>query len=76
MLAYRLAVGVTAAGSLSGWTVLPTLLVVTVGSIVLGLVLARLTLFVTARIRDVATTVVFQFCGTFFVWILAERLHP
>ncbi len=75
LLVYRLAVGATAAGFLSGWSVLPTLLVVTLGSIVLGLVLARLTLLVTARIRDVATAVVFQFCGTFLVWIIAERLH-
>ncbi len=28
-----------------------------------------------ARISDVATAVVFQFCGTFAVWLLAERLH-
>jgi CPA1 family monovalent cation:H+ antiporter len=75
LLIYRLAVAATVAGSLSGWSVLPTLLVVTVGSVVLGLVLSRLTLAVTARIRDVATAVVFQFCGTFFVWILAEQLH-
>ncbi len=54
---------------------LPTLLVVTVGSVVLGLVLARVTLAVNARIRDVATAVVVQFCGTFGVWILAEQLH-
>ena len=75
LLIYRLAVGAMAAGFLSGWTVLPTLLVVTVGSVVLGLALSRLTLMVNARIRDVATAVVFQFCGTFFVWILAEKLH-
>ena len=75
LLVYRLAVGATATGFLSGWSVLPTLLVVTLGSVVLGLVLARVTILVNARIRDVATAVVFQFCGTFLVWILAERLH-
>lgn len=75
LLVYRLAVGATAAGLLSGWSVLPTLLVVTLGSVVLGLVLARVTLAVNARIRDVATAVVVQFCGTFGVWMLAERLH-
>ena len=75
LLIYRIAVGATIAGSFSGWSVLPMLLIVTVGSVVLALVLARLTLFVSARIRDVATAVVFQFCGTFFVWILAEQLH-
>ena len=75
LLVYRLAVGATVAGAFSGWGVVPTLLVVTVGSVVLALVLARLTLVVNARIRDVSTAVVFQFCTTFGVWILAERLH-
>jgi monovalent cation/hydrogen antiporter len=75
LLTYRLAVGVAVGGLLSPWSVLPTLLVVTVGSIVLALVLARLTLAVMARIGDVATAVVVQFCGTFGVWILAEQLH-
>ena len=75
LLVYRLAVGVTATGFLSGWSVVPTLLIVTVGSVVLGLVLARLTISVNSRISDVATAVVFQFCGTFLVWILAEQLH-
>src|SRR5215208_889724 len=75
LLVYRLAVGATAAGFLSGWSVLPTLLVVTAGSVALALVLARLTLAVTARISDVSTAVVVQFCTTFGVWILAERLH-
>ena len=28
-----------------------------------------------ARIHDVATAVVFQFCGTFAVWMLAEQLR-
>jgi NhaP-type Na+/H+ or K+/H+ antiporter len=55
--------------------VVPTLLVVTLGSVVLGLVLVRPTLAVSARIHDVATAVVFQFCGTFAVWMLAERLR-
>jgi Na+/H+ antiporter len=75
LLVYRLAVGATVTGFLSGWSVLPTLLVVTVGSVVLGLVLSRLSLWVNARISDVATAVVVQFCSTFFVWILAEQLH-
>jgi monovalent cation/hydrogen antiporter len=75
LLIYRLAVGAMASGTLAGWTIVPMLLVVTVGSVVLGLVLSRLTLMATARIRDVATAAVFQFCGTFLVWILAEQLH-
>ncbi|HEX8721806.1 MAG TPA: sodium:proton antiporter [Pyrinomonadaceae bacterium] len=75
LLVYRLAVGATLTGFLSGWSVIPTLLVVTVGSVVLALVLARLTLAVNARISDVSTAVVVQFCTTFGVWVLAERLH-
>jgi monovalent cation/hydrogen antiporter len=55
--------------------VLPTLLVVTVGSVVLGLVLSRLSLAVNEHISDVATAVVFQFCGAFGAWLLAEQLH-
>jgi CPA1 family monovalent cation:H+ antiporter len=75
LLVYRLAVGATMTGLLSGWSVLPTLLVVTLGSAVLGLVLSRLTVVVNRRIDDMSTAVVFQFCTTFLVWILAERLH-
>ncbi len=75
LLVYRLAVGATLTGFLSGWTVLPTLLLVTVGSVVLALVLSRLILAVNARIQDVATAVIVQFCTTFGVWILAEQLH-
>jgi Na+/H+ antiporter len=75
LLIYRLAVGAAAAGAISGRGILPTLLVVTVGSIVLGRVLARGTMWLTPRIQDVATSVIVQFLGTFGVWIVAERLH-
>ena len=75
LLVYRLAVAAVAVGFLPMSSVLPTLLVVTVGSVVLGLVLARLSLFATARIQDVSTAVVTQFCTTFGIWILAERLQ-
>jgi monovalent cation/hydrogen antiporter len=75
LLVYRLAVGATLTGVLSGWSVVPVLLFVTAGSVLLGLVLARLVLAVNSRIRDVATAVVVQFCTTFGVWMLAERLH-
>ena len=75
LLVYRLAVGATVAGFLSGWSVVPTLLIVTLGSVALAVVLAHISLAVNSRITDVATAVVFQFCGAFFVWILAEQLH-
>ena len=75
LIVYRLAVGATVTGFLSGWSVLPTLLVVTLGSVLLGAVVSPLTLRINERIKDVSTAVIFQFCTTFGVWILAERLH-
>lgn len=75
LLIYRLAIGAAVTGVLSGWRVVPLLVFVTAGSIILGVVLARVTLFTMARIDDVATAVIFQFCGTFGVWLIAERLH-
>lgn len=75
LLIYRFAVGATATGFISGWSFAGMLVGVTAGSVVLGLVLSRVMLIVTARVQDVATGVVLQFCGTFAVWILAERLH-
>ncbi len=75
LLIYRLAVGAALAGALSPASVIPLLLVVTVGSVVLGFVLSRVIVPLTARIHDVAIAVVVQFCGTFAVWMLAERLH-
>lgn len=75
LLVYRLAVGATAVGFISGWKVVPMLLLVTGGSFVLGVVLARVILAVNSRVHDIPTAVIMQFCGTFGVWMLAERLH-
>jgi CPA1 family monovalent cation:H+ antiporter len=75
LLVYRLAVGATLAGAPSPIGVVPTLLVVTVGSVVLGFVLSRVLMRILLRVHDVSTAVVIQFCCTFAVWTLAERLH-
>jgi monovalent cation/hydrogen antiporter len=75
LLIYRLAVGATVAGLFSGWSVIPTLLIVTVGSVVLAFALAKLTSLVIGRIQDVPTAIIVQFGWTFGVWILAEQLH-
>jgi monovalent cation/hydrogen antiporter len=75
LLIYRLAVGTALAGSMSPMSVLPLFFVVTVGSGVLGLVLSRLIVRLIARVEDVVIAVVFQFCGAFAVWLIAERLH-
>jgi Na+/H+ antiporter len=75
LLVYRLAVGAMLAGALSPVNAIPVVFLVTGGSLVLGFVLARLFIRLSARIHDVAISVVVQFCGAFGVWILAERLH-
>jgi Na+/H+ antiporter len=76
LLIYRLAVGVALAGApLSAASAIRPLFVITVGSVLLGYVLSRLILALTARVQDVALAVVLQFCGTFAVWWVAERLE-
>ncbi|MFP2910606.1 cation:proton antiporter [Pyxidicoccus sp. 3LFB2] len=75
LLIYRLAVGAALAGTLSPAGVFPMLLVVTAGSVLLGYVLSRVMILLTARMHDIPIAVAVQFCGTFGVWILAERLH-
>jgi monovalent cation/hydrogen antiporter len=74
LIIYRLAVVAAVTGTFSGWSVVPMLTAVAIGSIVLGAVLSRLMLIASARIEDVATSVVVQFLSTFGVWILAERI--
>jgi CPA1 family monovalent cation:H+ antiporter len=75
LLIYRLAVAAAVTGAFSGWGVLPLLLVVCIGSIVLGGILSRIAMATLPRIRDVATAVIAQFLSTFAVWMIAERLH-
>ncbi|HET7600190.1 MAG TPA: Na+/H+ antiporter [Gemmatimonadales bacterium] len=74
LLIYRLAVAAAATGTFSGWSAVPTFLVVSAGSILLGAVLSRITMATLPRIQDVATAVIAQFVTTFGVWLLAERL--
>ena len=74
LLIYRLAVGAVAMSSFSTASLAPTLLYVVAGSLVLGLVLAPLYMWLTKDVRDVPTAVILQFISTFGVWILADRL--
>ena len=75
LLIYRLAVGAAMGGAAVGWGLVPTLLLVSAGSVVLGIFLSRVTQLVMPRIHDIATSVIVQFVGTFGVWLLAEALH-
>jgi monovalent cation/hydrogen antiporter len=75
LLIYRLAIGAAVTGTISGWSVVPTLAAVAAGSIVLGAILSRIVPVVIRGIQDIATAVIVQFLSTFAVWIIAERLH-
>src|SRR5215470_3467203 len=74
LLIYRLAVGAVAMSAFSVRAVGPTILVVVAGSVLAGLLLARIALPLIERVRDVPTAIIIQFVSTFGVWILADRL--
>lgn len=75
LLVFRTAVGVVVAGSISPAHAIPSFLLVTVGSVVLGLVLSRVVFATISKVEDIGVAVVLQFCGGFAIWIIAERLH-
>lgn len=74
LLIYRVAVGAAMASSLSVSHIAPILVGAVLGSIVAGYVFARVSMAIGIRIRDIPTSIIVQFAGTFIVWILAERL--
>lgn len=75
LLLYKLAVGAMIAGHFSMPEVLPIFVLVVFGSVVAGLILAKLAGVVVGQITDVPTSVIFQFVLTFGVWLIAEHLH-
>jgi len=74
LLIYRLAIGADAAHAFSIGAIAPAFLYAVVGSVVVGPLLARVTLKLFARVRDVPTAIILQFVTTFGVWILADRI--
>ncbi len=74
LLIYRYAVGVALGTALTAANAVPLFLANSVGSLLLGWVLARLYMLLTRRITDLAIAVVTQFVATFVVWIAAEKL--
>jgi Na+/H+ antiporter len=72
LLIYRLAVGSVAMNGFTWAVVGPTFLLAVVGSLVAGLVLGRVVLYVIDRVEHMPTTIILQFTFTFGVWILAE----
>ncbi len=74
LLVYRMAVGTALTGILSGWHIVPELLLTAIGSVFLGIVLARLFMLLVARVTDIPISILLQFIGTFCVWLLADRV--
>ncbi|HKD19407.1 MAG TPA: sodium:proton antiporter [Thermoanaerobaculia bacterium] len=74
LLVYRLAVGAAAMMALSIGRLIPWMLLVLVGSVLAGVVLARIFFWLTRDVQDVPTSIILQFISTFGVWILADRL--
>src|SRR6201993_261685 len=75
LLIYRAAVGLTAGTSGTLLTAAPSLLMVGLASVFVGILLARLTLPVLLRFQEVGPAVLMQFLMVFLVWILADQLH-
>jgi CPA1 family monovalent cation:H+ antiporter len=74
LMIYRVAVGAAAGEAVWGWTLVPMLLVTTVGGAALGWALARLWRMLPTPEDDVPVDVLIQFIGTFAVWMLANAL--
>jgi Na+/H+ antiporter len=75
LLIYRMAAAAALTGTFPLVRVVPTLLLVCLGSVLLGAVLVRVIMKLNEMVEDIATAVIVQFIGTFAVWLLAEALH-
>ncbi len=74
LLIYRIAVSAALAGNLSPVVIAPTAVAIIVGSICVGIILARTVGRVLAFIDDAPTAIIMQFVGTFGVWMLADAI--
>jgi Na+/H+ antiporter len=74
LLIYRLAVGAVAMSSFSFGSLVPTLLLVVVGSLLAGPALGTVVMALTKKVTDPPTAIILQFISVFGVWIIADRL--
>jgi monovalent cation/hydrogen antiporter len=72
LLVYRAAVGVAVTGKLG--EAVPWLTLAALASVILGLLLGRVYMIFSTRVRHVPTAILMQFLSVFVVWILAERI--
>jgi len=73
LLIYKLAVAAVATGGFTLSGAAPAFFLVFVGSVVVGWVLAHLTVRIVARIKDAPTATIIQFVTTLGVWLIAEH---
>ena len=74
LMVYRVTVAATIGEGWSTTGAVPGLLLIVAGSVVAGIVFAKLFSKVQRRVDDVPTAIVLQFASTFGVWIIAERV--
>jgi Na+/H+ antiporter len=75
LLIYRAAVGFIATGNRTVLAAVPSLVVVGLASVFVGILWARLTVPFLLRFQEVGPAVLMQFLTVFLVWILADQLH-
>jgi NhaP-type Na+/H+ or K+/H+ antiporter len=74
LLIYRLAVAAAITHAFSIGQVAPTFLLAVAGSLIVGPLLAQLSLWGLLRVTDPPSAIIMQFITTFGVWILADRV--
>jgi CPA1 family monovalent cation:H+ antiporter len=74
LLVYRIAAGAAITGSFSGGRAVLMLLLTGAGGVVAGMLLARVSIWVTRRVDDIPISILLQFITTFAVWLIAENL--
>jgi monovalent cation/hydrogen antiporter len=75
LLIFAVALRVAQDGDANVASLIPTYAASVAGSAALGLLLARVTPYITLLAGDTQASIVLQFCTTFGVWIVAEMLH-
>lgn len=74
LLIYRIAVGAVATEHLTWSQVAPTMALALIGSVVAGLLAARLIPPIMERVTEAPSAIIVQFATTFMIWIAAEHL--
>jgi Na+/H+ antiporter len=74
LLVYRLAVGAALAQDITVTSVVPTALIVIVGSVSVGILISLLLMRLLSSIPDAPTAIIIQFVGTFGVWLFADAV--